>query len=103
MTSETRPGEPPEPARADLAPLEERLTLQSRRLARAEVERRRPLASLIASGTVGVLFALPVIGGAYLGSWLDGRLHGYSVHWTLMLICIGVGVGATNVYLFLKN
>ncbi len=44
------------------------------------------------------LFVLPVVAGAYLGDWLDSHLRGYSVHWTITLIVVGVFVGAVNVY-----
>jgi ATP synthase protein I len=46
---------------------------------------------------------LPVIAGAYAGSWLDSRLTGYAVHWTLSLIFLGIVVGAINVYLFIRE
>ena len=53
--------------------------------------------------TLGLLFVVPVILGAYLGRWLDGLVEGYSLRWTLSLIMLGVGVGAMNVYLFIKE
>ena len=52
---------------------------------------------------LGLLFVLPVIGGAYLGHWLDSQASGYSVRWTLSLIVLGVIVGAVNVYLYIKE
>jgi ATP synthase protein I len=33
---------------------------------------------------------------------LDSLADGYSVHWTVSLILIGVVVGALNSYLFIK-
>ena len=70
-----------------------------------KAERERPtLAGLtVYIGTLGLLFVLPVIGGAYLGQWLDGRAAGYSTHWTVSLILAGVVLGALNVYLFIKE
>jgi ATP synthase protein I len=52
---------------------------------------------------LGFLFILPVIGGAYLGLWLDERFAGYSISWTVTFILLGVFVGALNVYLFVKE
>ena len=49
------------------------------------------------------MLALPIVAGAYLGAWLDEKLKGYSVSWTITLILIGVFVGAMNVYLLVKG
>ncbi|WP_392537219.1 AtpZ/AtpI family protein [Legionella sp. 227] len=61
------------------------------------------LAQTIFLGTLGILFILPIIIGAYLGVWLDNKLHGYSIAWTINLILVGVFVGAVNVYLFIRD
>jgi len=45
---------------------------------------------------------LPIVAGAYLGSWLDSLMAGYSTRWTLSLLFTGVVVGTFNVY-FLIN
>jgi ATP synthase protein I len=83
--------------------LDERVERQVERIRRAERERRSLLGQTVYLGTLGVLFVLPVIVGAYVGSWLDSRLAGYAVHWTLSLIFVGIVVGAVNVYLFLRE
>ncbi|MGD2139273.1 MAG: AtpZ/AtpI family protein, partial [Burkholderiales bacterium] len=54
-------------------------------------------------GTLGLLFVIPVIGGAYLGRWLDSMITGYSIRWTVSLILVGVFVGGLNVYLFVRE
>lgn len=54
-------------------------------------------------GVLGLLFILPVVGGAYLGLWLDDKLSGFSTSWTITLICLGVFVGAANVYFFIQE
>jgi ATP synthase protein I len=54
-------------------------------------------------GTLSVLFVLPLIGGAYLGRWLDGLSEGYSVRWTVNLILLGLALGALNVYAFIRK
>ncbi len=54
-------------------------------------------------GTIGLLFAVPIVAGAYLGRWLDGLAAGYSVRWTVSLIVLGIVVGAWNAYRFMKE
>jgi len=73
------------------------------RRVKAERERATLLGETVYIGTLGLLFVLPVIGGAYLGVWLDGLSAGYSVRWTVSLILVGVFVGAVNVYLFIRE
>jgi ATP synthase protein I len=54
-------------------------------------------------GTVGLLFVVPIVAGAYLGRWLDSLVSGYSVRWTVSLIVLGVAVGAWNAYHFMRG
>jgi ATP synthase protein I len=70
---------------------------------KAEKDRRTLLSQTVYLGTVGLLFALPLVGGAYLGRWLDERVGGYSVHWTMEMIVLGLVVGGINVYLFIRE
>ncbi|MFO7527468.1 MAG: AtpZ/AtpI family protein [Marinobacter sp.] len=83
--------------------LRKRVERQARRMKQAEEDRPTLMAQTIYIGTLGLLFVLPTVGGAYLGHWLDGRMDGYSTHWTIGLILTGVIVGAINVYLFLRE
>ena len=83
--------------------LRTRVEAQAGRIRKAEREKRTLLASTIYLGTLGVMFILPVIVGAYAGNWLDNRLRGYSFSWTITLIILGVFIGATNVYLFIRG
>lgn len=76
---------------------------QRERLRRAEADRPTLLAQTRFVGTIGLLFILPVIGGAYFGRWLDQRLPGYSVHWTISMIFLGIVIGAVNVYYFVRE
>lgn len=82
---------------------------QLREALELQVERRRrarpagPLGLLLTGGTVGLLFTVPLLIGAYLGRWLDLHFEGYSVRWTVSLILLGIGLGAYNVYRFLKG
>lgn len=73
------------------------------RIQKAERARRTLLANTVYLGTLGLIFVLPVIVGAYLGNWLDNRIKGYSFSWTVTLIVLGVFVGAMDVYLFVRE
>jgi ATP synthase protein I len=70
---------------------------------RAEEEKRTVIGQTVYLGTLGLVFVLPVIAGAYLGRWLDSMLEGYSMRWTLSLILLGVFTGILNVYFLLKE
>nr|WP_230305207.1 AtpZ/AtpI family protein [Legionella clemsonensis] len=61
------------------------------------------LAQTVYLGTLGFVFVLPIIAGAYLGVWLDEKIKGYSISWTINLILLGVIIGAINVYLLIKD
>lgn len=76
---------------------------QARRMQQAERERGTLLGQTVYIGTLGLLMVLPVVGGAYLGRWLDSLAAGYSIRWTVSLILVGVFVGALNVYLFIRD
>jgi ATP synthase protein I len=73
------------------------------RIKKADRERPTLMAQTVYLGTVGLILALPIVAGAYLGSWLDEKLKGYSFSWTVTLIVLGVFVGAVNVYLFVRE
>lgn len=73
------------------------------RKAKAEKERRTLLAQTMYLGTIGIVMALPIVGGAYLGRWLDEKLKGFSFSWTVSLILIGVFIGAVNVYFLVRE
>lgn len=76
---------------------------QTARMLRAEQERPTIMAQAAHIGVLGLLFVLPVIGGAYLGRWIDGLFEGYSMRWTLSLLFLGVVFGAINVYFFIRE
>ena len=73
------------------------------RIKKADRERPTLMAQTVYLGTVGLILVLPIVAGAYLGSWLDERLQGYSFSWTVTLIVLGVFVGALDVYLFIRE
>ncbi len=76
---------------------------QVKRMKKAEKERHTLMAQTVFLGTLGLVFVLPVIAGAYLGSWIDGMLEGYSIRWTLSLMFLGIVIGAVNVYLLVRE
>jgi ATP synthase protein I len=83
--------------------LRKQVERQARRMQKAERERPTLIGQTVYIGTLGLLFVLPVIAGAYLGRWLDSLITGYSIRWTVSLILVGVFVGAMNVYLYIKE
>ena len=88
---------------SELNELRKQVERQARRMKKAERQRPTLIAETVYIGTLGLLFVLPVVVGAYLGRWLDSMVAGYSIRWTLSLILIGVFVGALNVYLFIRD
>jgi ATP synthase protein I len=83
--------------------LKHSVKLSVQRMKKAIDDRPTVYAQTVYLGTLGLVFVLPVVAGAYLGRWLDSRLPGYSVSWTITLILLGVFVGAVDVYLLLKE
>ncbi|GAM08318.1 putative F0F1-ATPase subunit [Geobacter sp. OR-1] len=74
-----------------------------KRLIRAQKEKPTVLGQSLYMGTLGLLLVLPVVGGAYLGRWIDGMVAGYSVRWTLSCLFLGLVIGVVNVYLLVKE
>jgi ATP synthase protein I len=73
---------------------------------RLDDKARRPatwVGMLFYGGTLGLLFVVPIVAGAYLGRWLDTLAAGYSVRWTVSLIVLGILVGGYNVFRFLQG
>lgn len=83
--------------------LPQRIESQARRMKQAEIQRTSLFGQTVYLGTLGLLFVLPLVGGAYLGQWLDSLAAGYSVRWTVSLIFVGVVCGAVNVYLYIRE
>ena len=74
-----------------------------KRIKRAERDRPTLLTQTIYLGGLGLAFILPVVAALYLGVWLDGKIEGYSTRWTLSLLCLGIFVGAYNVYWMIRS
>ena len=83
--------------------LERKVERQARRIKQAEDDRPTLLSQTVYIGTLGLVFVLPLVGGAYLGRWLDSLAPGYSVRWTVSLILLGVMIGMINVYLLIRD
>lgn len=83
--------------------LRQNIEKQAQRMTKAEKERPTLLAQTVFLGTLALLFVLPVVGGAYLGHWIDSLQPGYSYRWTMSLLMIGLIVGAMNVYLYIQR
>ena len=83
--------------------LKKRVQKSISKLEKAKKEQPTVLSQTIFLGTIGIIFILPVIIGAYLGVWLDNKLQGFSFSWTISSIIVGVFVGAFDVYLFIKE
>lgn len=80
-----------------------RVERQARRMRKAERERPTLIGQTIYLGTLGLVFVLPIVGGAYLGRWLDSLAEGYSVRWTTSCIVLGIFIGMLNAYFLLKE
>lgn len=83
--------------------LRRKLQSQVDQIRQSQKDRPTLLSQTAYIGTLGLLIILPMIGGAYLGHWLDNLVEGYSVRWTVSLIVIGVFVGGLNVFWFIKE
>ena len=83
--------------------LRKQVEQQARRMKQAEQDQPTLIGQTVYVGTLGLLFVLPVVAGAYLGHWLDTMASGYSVRWTISLILLGVFIGMVNVYYFIKE
>ena len=83
--------------------LAKQVQLDVSKINKAKQDKSTLLAQTVYLGTLGFVFILPIILGAYLGVWLDARLKGYSIAWTLNFILLGVICGAMNVYFLIKE
>lgn len=92
--------QPPAPEQEQLR---QQVEQQITRIERADKERPTVLAQSAYIGVLGLIFVLPVVGGAYLGRWIDGLFEGYAMRWTLSLMFVGVVVGGVNVYFFIRE
>lgn len=83
--------------------LKERIGSQIKRIKKAERERPTLLMQTTYISTLGLVMVMPIIGGAYLGHWLDSLMAGYSIRWTITLLLGGVVIGFFNIYFLIKD
>jgi len=78
----------------------EHIEKSARNLLRARKEKGAFLHYAYVLGVGGWLLVVPLVGGAYLGKYLDGRFE-TNVSWTLTLTVLGMVVGLYNLCYFL--
>ncbi len=83
--------------------LKKKIESQVKRIKKAEHDRPNLLLQTVNLSSLVLVMLLPIIAGAYLGHWLDAKMEGYSMHWTLSLLMIGIVIGFFNVYFLIKN
>jgi len=83
--------------------LQQSVDKQTQRWKKAEQQQHSVLAYMSHLSALGLMFVLPIVGGAYLGHWLDGLSDGYSIQWTISLILLGIAIGAYNVYYLIQS
>jgi ATP synthase protein I len=83
--------------------LKKQVERQAERMRKAQKEQASLLAQTVFIGTLGLLFVVPMVAGAFLGSWIDQLSDNYSADWTLNLIILGTLLGAINVALFIRR
>ncbi len=72
----------------------------ARELIKARREKRTFWRYVYLLGAGGWLFVIPVVGGAYLGKYLDGKFGGKGISWTLTFLVLGIVLGVYNVWRF---
>jgi len=91
--------------RATMNPLKlkERIENQVKRIKQAQREKPTLVSQTTYITTLGLMIVLPIVGGAYLGHWIDSLMAGYSIRWTITLLLGGVVMGFFNVYFLIKD
>jgi len=83
--------------------LKERIENQVKRIKQAQREKPTLVSQTTYITTLGLMIVLPIVGGAYLGHWIDSLMAGYSIRWTITLLLGGVVMGFFNVYFLIKD
>ncbi|MAR91794.1 MAG: AtpZ/AtpI family protein [Pseudomonadota bacterium] len=68
-----------------------------------ERERAGLVGLFMYGGVVGLLLAIPMVAGAYLGRWLDSLSPEFGTRWTVSLIILGVVAGIFNVVWYIRE
>ncbi|MDD5216093.1 MAG: AtpZ/AtpI family protein [Methylococcales bacterium] len=83
--------------------LKDRIENQVKRIKQAQREKPTLISQTTYITTLGLMIVLPIVGGAYLGHWIDSLMTGYSIRWTITLLLGGVVMGFFNVYFLIKD
>ena len=75
----------------------------SERQKKGEEQRAGLFGMLLYGGTLGLLLVIPIVGGAYLGRWLDSLNQSFGTRWTVSCIVLGVVAGIWNVFWYLRG
>lgn len=70
---------------------------------KGEREKAGLFGMLLYGGTLGLLLVIPMVVGAYLGSWLDSLHEDFGTRWTVSLIILGVVAGVWNVVWYIRE
>ncbi len=76
---------------------------QAERMRQAEKDKPGLLAQTRLLGTLGLVLVLPVLGGAYLGHWLDSHVGAQTTYWTPTLLFLGLLFGIFNAYWLIRE
>jgi len=65
-------------------------------------EIKKSIAQMFHASSVGIFMVIVILGGLYLGRYIDHRL-GTAPYFTIFLTVVGVFTGFRNVYLLIKK
>jgi ATP synthase protein I len=72
----------------------------ARELTKARREKRTFWRYAYLLGVGGWLFAIPVVGCAYFGKYLDSKFDGKGISWTITFLILGIAFGVYNAWQF---
>lgn len=75
----------------------------NRRQDRGEQQRAGLFGLFMYGGTLGLLLVIPMVGGAYLGRWLDTLNPEFGTRWTVSFIILGVVAGLWNMIWYIRG
>ena len=81
----------------------ESLQRDNERQDRGEREPAGLFGLLMYGGTLGLLLVIPMVGGAYLGRWLDSLNDEFGTRWTVSFIILGVVAGIWNMVWYIRG
>lgn len=75
----------------------------SSRQHKAEHEPAGLFGLMLYGGTLGLLFIIPIVAGAYFGRWLDSTNPEFDTRWTISFILLGLATGFWNVFWYIRE